>query len=322
MRRITGILAGLFLALGMVALLYNPLSTWVARRNMDQEIASFEQVIQSAQVQPSEEETEPENAYQRLLEEMQRYNGALYESGQSGLTDAWSCEQAAFDFTEYGLSTEVMGVLRIPAMGQELPVYLGATEANMAKGVAVLGQTSMPVGGINTNCVIVGHRGYKGTAFFRDIEKLQPGDCVYLSTYWGEKTYTVESTAVILPDDLQAVLIQEGRELLTLVTCHPYAVGTHRYVVYCTASEDETSEGETLGGAQSSDGAETQDVHSVGDWERTEGSSSQSRIQLERWLPFLAIPLVILSMILLIWPQKRKKGCQGRREERDEKNTP
>ena len=90
-------------------------------------------------------------------------------------------------------------------------------------------------------------------------------------------------------------------------------LGTHRYVVYCTAAEDETSEGETLGGPNPPTERETQDVHSVGDWERTEGSSSQSRIQLERWLPFLAIPLVILSIIFVIWPQKEEKGAPGKK---------
>lgn len=321
MRRITGILAGIFLFLGIAALLYNPLLTWIAQQNMEREIIEFDQVIESVQAQSSEEEPESQNAYQNLLDEMQNYNNKLYENGQSGLTDAWSYEQAAFDFTKYGLSTEVMGVLHIPAMGEELPVYLGATEENLAKGVAVLGQTSMPVGGVNTNCVIAGHRGYNGVAFFREIEELQPGDCVYLTTYWGKKTYQVESTAIILPDDINAVLIQEGRELLTLVTCHPYAVGTYRYVVYCTAVEEGASEDEFIEGAQATNKVESSTVYSV-DWEQTESSSSQRRIQLEQWLPFLAIPLVIFSIVILIWPQKKKKSRQERRKNRNEENTP
>lgn len=309
MRRIIGILAGLFFLLGMTALLYNPILSWVTKHHIARDISTFKQAMEIAQAQPSESEY----PYQDLLTEMQNYNTELYESGQSGLTDAWSYEQAAFDFTEYGLSTEVMGILRIPAMGEELPVYLGATEENMAKGVAVLGQTSMPVGGANTNCVIVGHRGYKGTPFFREIEQLQPGDLVYLVTYWGEKTYQVESTAVILPDNIDAVLIQEGRELLTLVTCHPYTVGTHRYVVYCTATESGAPENEPIGGAQDSNEAEPDTAHSL-DWEQTESSSSQSRIRLEQRLPFLAIPLIILSIVILIWPPKKGKKMPEKEE--------
>lgn len=292
--------------MGVVALLYHPLSTWGVQNSMDREIAAFERVSEQAQQQPSAQATEGVDAdlYQDLLEQMQSYNAELYKSGQSGLVDAWSYEQPTFDFADYGLPTDVMGILRIPAMEEELPVYLGATEKNMAKGVAILGQTSMPVGGANTNCVIAGHRGYGSTAFFREIEKLQPGDQVYLSTYWGEKTYQVESTAIILPDDIEAVLIQEGRELLTLITCHPYVTATHRYVVYCTAVHDEQAQGSSNGSAQQSGGS-TQGTEAV------ETSYSQQRIQLEKWLPLLAIPLLIVAVFIIIWPKKKKDTKKG-----------
>lgn len=311
MRRIIGIMAGIFLLLGMAALLYHPISSWVAKHRMTREITTFRQSIGSTQAQPSESGL----PYQDLLTEMQSYNTELYENGQSSLTDAWSYEQAAFDFTEYGLSNQVMGILCIPAMEEELPVYLGATEENMARGVAVLGQTSMPVGGANTNCVIVGHRGYKGTPFFREIEQLQAGDLVYLTTYWGEKTYQVESTAIILPDDVEAILIQADRELLTLVTCHPYTISTHRYVVYCSAVEE--TEDSTLSPIDAEP-----DVASGKNGNYTGLSSSQNRIRLERWLPFSAIPLVVLSVVILIWPQTKDKSQIERRSDRDEKNTP
>lgn len=321
MRRITGIAAAVCLILGLTVLLYNPISAWMSQNQIEAGIDEFEQTNAASQdsYDAGEAESEPAVKYPDLLAEMQHYNEALYESGQTGLVDAWSYEQPAFDLTQYGLATDVAGVLEIPVMEVELPVYLGATEENMAKGAAVLGQTSMPVGGVNTNCVIAGHRGYGGAAFFREIEKLQPGDFVYLTTYWGEKAYQVESTAIILPDDMEAVLIQDGRELLTLVTCHPYAVGTHRYVVYCTAAEDGTSEDEIMDGTQDSSEEKTDTARSA-DWEETENSSSQLRIRLEQWLPFLAIPLVILAMAIVIWPQKKKKSCQERRKDRNEKN--
>lgn len=322
MRKIWGIMGAVCLILGLTVLLYNPISGWISQNQIEAGINEFDQtntVLQEASV-TEEAKSESTINYPDLLADMCSYNEALYESGQDGLIDAWSYEQSAFDLTKYGLTTDVVGVLEIPAMEEELPVYLGATKENMAKGVAVLGQTSMPVGGENTNCVIAGHRGYNGVAFFREIEKLQPGDYVYLTTYWGEKTYQVESTAIILPDDIEAVLIQDGRELLTLVTCHPYAVGTHRYVVYCTAVEEGAAEDVPISGAQDSNEAESDTAHGV-DWEQTESSSSQRRIQLEQWLPFLAIPLVILSIVILIWPQKKKKSRQERRKDRNEKNT-
>ena len=106
----------------------------------------------------------------------------------------------------------------------------------MAKGAAVLGETSLPVGGINTNCVIAGHRGYRGIAFFRDIEKLQIGDCVQIRNPWECLTYTVEAMQRIAPDDSEAVKIRKGRDMLTLLTCHPYrGNGKWRFVVYWCA---------------------------------------------------------------------------------------
>lgn len=314
MHRMIGILGGLFLLLGVGALLYTPLSAWMTQYHMDREMSAFQQAAESGKAQAGGEDEESQRVYESLLEDMQNYNREVYESGQSGLRDAWSYEQAPFDLTEYGLPTEIFGILNIPAMEEELPVYLGATEENMAKGVAVLGQTSMPIGGENTNCVIAGHRGFGGTPFFREIQKLQQGDCIYLTTYWGEKIYQVESIAIILPDDMEAVLIQEGRELLTLITCHPYPTATHRYIVYCSAvgdegAEDEPASDQKFGMAQS-----------AADGGQTESGSSQRRIQLEQRLPLLAIPLVILSLLILVWPSKKKKH-PGKEAGVNEKNT-
>lgn len=307
MRRAAGILAGIFLFLGMAVLLYNPLVTFIAQYNMERKIALFERDAEEQETSPSAPSSAPEEPYADLLAEMRRYNEELYRSGQAGLADPWSCEQAAFDFSRYGLDTDVLGVLRIPAMDQELPVYLGATSENMARGVAILGQTSMPVGGTNTNCVIVGHRGYGSTPFLREIEVLQPGDPVYLTTYWGEKAYRVESTAVILPTDLSAVLIQEGKEMLTLVTCHPYVEATHRYVVYCTAVPEEEA-------------AEDTQALPAATEQRAEEDVSRKRIRLESWLPLLAVPLLLLAVAVLRWPHSNKQGRKRKAE--NENKTP
>lgn len=311
MRRITGILAGIFLLLGIAVLLYNPLLTWMTQRSMAQQTTRFTQTIEqpTRTTQPQTDESQEE-----LLEAMRQYNEDLYQNGQSGLTDAWSYEQAPFDFSQYGLDTDVFGVLKIPAMDQELPIYLGATKENMAKGVAILGQTSMPVGGENTNCVIVGHRGYGSTPFLREIETLQPGDTVSVTTLWGEKTYRVESTAIILPTDINAVLIQEGKEMLTLVTCHPYVEATHRYVVYCVADPQEEAEQTQVGEPPLSQ--QSTPAPDPG----TSRSSSQERIRMENWLPFLAVPLVIVAVLLLVWP--RRSSMRKRRKAEDEQDTP
>lgn len=120
-----------------------------------------------------------------------------------------------------------------------MPVYLGASYENMAAGAAHLSQTSLPTGGENTNCVNAGHRGWNGADYFRHLDLLNEGDAVQLVTVWDTLDYTVSEIKVIEPYDVEQILIQEGRELLTLLTCHPYASGgRYRYLVFCERSVD------------------------------------------------------------------------------------
>lgn len=172
--------------------------------------------------------------YGELYEAMREYNEEIYAEKQKGLCDPWAYEAAGIDLSAYGFEDGVVAVLSIPAIELEMPVYLGASYDNMAAGAAVLGQTSLPIGGENTNCVIAGHRGWNGAAYFLNIDKLQVGDKVQLINLWETLYYTVAEIRIIEPTDIKQVLIQEGRELLTLMSCHPYASGgRYRYLVFC-----------------------------------------------------------------------------------------
>ena len=189
------------------------------------------------------ESTEPElvlpDQYPQLYAAMLDYNSRIWEEKQSGLCAPWSYEQPSFDLTEYGISNEVFGVISIPVLQLEMPIFLGATSKHMADGAAHLSQTSLPVGGNNTNCVIAGHRGYNGASYFRYITDLQVGDTVTITNLWETISYTVTSTDIIEPTDVSKILIQENREMLTLLTCHPYASGgRQRYVVYCERNNE------------------------------------------------------------------------------------
>ena len=136
--------------------------------------------------------------------------------------------------TVYGIEDEVIGVLEIPTMELTMPVYLGASDEHLAAGAAVLGNTSAPIGGDNTNCVIAGHRGWRGADYFRHIDRSQVGDTVQLTNLWETLTYTVTDIQIIQPHEVDKIKIQQDRDLLTLLTCHPYASGgRERYVVYC-----------------------------------------------------------------------------------------
>ena len=108
--------------------------------------------------------------YPELLAAMQAYNERIYAEGQSGLVDAWSYEAPSFDLTEYGIEDDVIGVLSVPSINLQMPIYLGATYGHMARGAAHLAQTSLPIGGIKTDCVIAGHREWSGDSYVLSLE--------------------------------------------------------------------------------------------------------------------------------------------------------
>lgn len=189
---------------------------------------------------PTAESTEPiePKAYPELWDAMTAYNSAIYAVEQSGLSDPSAYETPSFDLTDYGLEDEIFGVISIPALELEMPLYLGATYQHMADGAAHLSQTSIPIGGNNTNAVIAGHRGWRGASYFRYITELQPGDEVIITNLWETLTYRVAETQIIWPYEVDQILIQENRDLITLLTCHPYASGgRQRYLVICERAE-------------------------------------------------------------------------------------
>ena len=203
--------------------------------NRDETAPTIPDVIVTVDSPTESEETRD---YPELWADMVRYNETIYTQGQAGLSCQYDYQKPSFTLTQYGLADEVFGVISIPAMELEMPIFLGATEQHMADGAAHLSQTSLPIGGENTNCVIAGHRGYNGASYFRYIDKLKVGDMVSITNLWETLTYRVCEIKIIDPHDVTEILIQPGRELLTLLTCHPYASGgKQRYVVFCERVE-------------------------------------------------------------------------------------
>lgn len=242
-RLIAKILAWLAILLGL-ALLIQPTAAqwWTSTRNA-KTAAQFAARAEAQPTAPAAEETtaeppEPERAYPELYAAMQDYNAEIYAGGQGGLTDPFAYEEAPLDLAAYGYDDDVLAVLWIPRLNLELPVYLGASRENLAKGAALLGQTSMPLGGENTNTVIAAHRGYYGAEMLRNVQQIQIGDKITMTTPWDTLVYRVCELKIIQPDDINAVLIQPGRDLLTLTTCHPYTQNTQRYLVIAERDPD------------------------------------------------------------------------------------
>ena len=222
MRKMSFMLAALLAVAGVCVMLWPVVTGHTLQTNADEAVQNFL------------EERKPEQQYPELLADLQAYNQRIYDEKQSGLVDLEACEAPAADLTAYGIDDEIIGVLEIPVMELTMPVYLGASNAHLAAGAAVLGNTSAPIGGDNTNSVIAGHRGWKGADYFRHIDRLAVGDEVRITNLWEALTYTVADIQIIQPHEVEKIKIQQGRDLLTLVTCHPYASGgKQRYVVYC-----------------------------------------------------------------------------------------
>ena len=209
----------------------------------EQAAERFNETISESKNEESPSFTESEDGdfpYPELFQAAQAYDEELYRNRQADFTSISAYQEPSLCLSDYGVEDGVFGTVCIPKLGVTLPIYLGASEENMAKGAAHLSQTSLPIGGINTNCVLAGHCGFNGADYFRYLSTLTEGDEVILTTLWGEDHYRVSGVAVIAPDDIASVMIQPGRELLTLLTCHPYASGgKYRFLALC---EKEISE--------------------------------------------------------------------------------
>lgn len=226
MRKTPFVLAALLAVAGICVMLWPVFTGHRLQADTDEAVQNFL------------EERKPEQQYPELLAALQEYNRQLYTEKQCNLTDLEACEEPAADLTAYGIEDEIIGALAIPAMELTMPVYLGASDDHLAAGAAVLGNTSAPIGGDDTNCVIAGHRGWKGADYFRHIDRLAVGDEVRITNLWETLIYAVTDIEIIQPHEIEKIKILQDRDLLTLVTCHPYASGgRQRYLVYCERTE-------------------------------------------------------------------------------------
>lgn len=165
--------------------------------------------------------------YTRLVEE----NNKLFENKQDKLVDPFSYEQTNIDLKEYGLKNNIIGFIEIPKIKVDIPIYLGANKSNLNKGAVHLTETSYPIGGVNTKTVIAAHRSDFKKRLFRRIDKLKIGDIAYIVNFREKLKYEVIGYKIIKPNELEDLYIEDGKDLLVLISCHPYPTNKKRYVV-------------------------------------------------------------------------------------------
>ena len=163
----------------------------------------------------------------RLYQDSIAYNEALKDRQDLDV----DFSDAALDLTDYGIYDGVYGYINAPAIGLNVPIYLGASDGNMAWGGSHLMNTSLPLGGESTNTVIAGHTGYFGMVVFDYIPSLDIDDTVSVTTYFDTLNYRVISKKEITATETNDIYIVKGKDLLTLITCA--RMGKSRYEVVC-----------------------------------------------------------------------------------------
>lgn len=274
------------------------------------------QITVPAQTKPAEETpSEPAlpQIYPELYQIMLTHNANLIETQRDELQHTDDFADTVIDPTKYGVEDGIVGLVSIPGIEVEMPLYLGGSYANLAKGFAQLSHTSMPTGGKDTNCVIACHRGWRGMAYLRDVEELDCGDMVYVQTLWDKLEYKISRILLIEPYELDSIYISPGEDLLTIVTCHPYGVGSHRYVLVCNRvlpEQEELPQQPTPASPEPSRTEwqwEWQDRVNITTGEGTTFHSSNVLIFITEYVPWICLGVAILISAMYLFDKNKKK---------------
>ena len=154
---------------------------------------------------------------------------------QESVPDAFSIRDGQTDSTYESLlnlnGDGMMGYVEIPVIDVSIPIYHYTTDESLEKGAGHLFGSSLPVGGANTHCIISAHRGLPSAKLFTDLNLVKEGDVFYLHVLGKTLAYEVDQILTVLPEETESLAITEGADYVTLVTCTPYAVNTHRILV-------------------------------------------------------------------------------------------
>lgn len=204
---------------GVSVLLYPTVSDYWNSLHQSQAIATYADSVENMD----------EQDYEKLWDAAVRYNQKLFQSGHGlGLKDE---EKEEYNELLDVSGTGIMSYIEIPKIKCSLPVYHGTDEGVLQIAVGHIEGSSLPVGGLNTHCVLSGHRGLPSAKLFSNLDKLEEGDIFMIRTLDQTLTYEVDQIRIVLPDEVDNLKVEEGKDLCTLVTCTPYGINTHRLLV-------------------------------------------------------------------------------------------
>ncbi len=169
---------------------------------------------------------------EKLRKEALEYNRKL--RGGAVITDPFSeniPQQTGVSYLDLLSIEEVMGYLEIPKIKVNLPIYHGTSDDVLQSGIGHIEQTSLPVGGDSTNAVLTGHRGLPEATMFRNLNKMALGDVFYIHSLDEVLAYEVFDIEIVIPTNIEKLRIQDGHDIVTLITCDPYMINTNRLLV-------------------------------------------------------------------------------------------
>lgn len=204
-----------------VVLMYPVISDKWNRYRDSQLIAAYNEMIKNGDPATHEQE----------LKEASAYNKTLYMQGRNIVTDAEYDPDQYYESILNTMNNGLMCYIEIPVIDVLEPVYHYSNEISLGIGVGHIHGSSLPVGGKSTHSLLTGHRGLPNQKFFSDLDQLKNGDNFYIHIYGHTLAYQVFRRDIVLPGEVDGLFIEQGKDLVTLVTCEPYGVNTHRLLV-------------------------------------------------------------------------------------------
>lgn len=220
---ISGLVPVLLIGGGLAAVLYPWISEYLYEHKVDSVAESYEETARETDDSDKE----------RMLEEAYRYNEWL-ANAKISLSDPFT-EESVSDQDYLDILNQddsgIMAFIDIPKINVYLPVYHGTSSEVLEQGVGHLEGSSFPVGGDSTHAVLSAHTGLNKAKLFTDLTAMEEGDYFFIHVLGDTLAYEVNDIQVVEPDDVSSLAIREGEDLVTLVTCTPYGVNSHRLLV-------------------------------------------------------------------------------------------
>ena len=212
----------LFLA-GLSVLLYPSVSDYINEKNSSRAISNYDTVIEQMEEEDYTKEWEAALAYNKYLAEFSNLSVAAVVEEER--------EDSLYTNLLNATGTGIMGSIKIPSVKINLPIYHGTDEAVLQIAAGHYIGSSLPIGGESTHAILTGHRGLPSAKLFTDLDRLETGDIFYIKVLGEILEYQIDQIEIVLPEEVEGLSIVPGEDYVTLVTCTPYGINSHRMLI-------------------------------------------------------------------------------------------